>query len=624
MSHYKKITLTLTAILSTALLVAFLVTIPSGFPGPSRVIAAAGNTSAKDADSGVIDSKEEVIYARLAEDGTVEDIYSINILNIVKDGLVNDYGGFTTLKNLSSTAPIHYQDDRVTVEAKAGRFYYQGNLSDQQLPWRVSLDYNLDGATILPSELSGKSGLFELRIKTSVNETITPTFYDHYLLQITITLDTTKCSDITAYGAVFANSGGNKLITFTVMPKKSADLKVTAKVKDFSMEGIQISAVPFTMNIDIPDTSLLTEDLTMLSDAIAQLGDGVGILEDGMKELNSGTTGLYSGSAEFSGGIHKLDASSSELVSGSKSISEALAALSTSLQSSLKGDDLTALLQLPDALTQLSDGLTEISEGMKALSSGYDSAFTAMDSAIRSIPTEDISPEDLLSLTVKNPFNQTLDRLLDYYKAAQTIKYTYVQTEPAFTAVKQSLTDMATSLDTISASLDTVALQLSSPASGSTLSSSIMKLVMGINTLSTNYKEFHEGLKEYTAGVSALSDNYAYLYEGIAALAEGTEKMADGIEALNSGTEELIDKTKDMPSQMEATIDTLLSDYDTSAYTPISFVSEKNEHVSSVQFVLRTAAIQPVKEAKPVASPTDKETVWTRLLNLFQKIDLSE
>lgn len=617
MNKTKVMVFTLTAVLLTVLLVAKSSGMSSMLSKHARVIAAPGNTAVGNTDTGIIASKEEVIYARLAENGTVENIYSINILNVIKDGIISDYGSFESIKNLSSTAPIHYQDDRVTVEARTGRFYYQGNLADRQLPWKVSLDYSLDGEAIQPSELSGKTGLFTLRVKTSANEAINPTFYEHYLLQITITLDTAKCSDITADGAVFTNAGRNRLITFSVMPKRNAELKVTAKVTDFSMEGIQISAVPFTMNIDLPDTTNLTNDLTMLTDAIAQLGDGVGALEDGIMELHSGTSGLYDGSAEFSKGIRKLDSSSAELVSGSKSISDALTALATSIQDSLKGNDIAALLQLPDALSQLSDGLTEISEGMKTLSSGYDGAFTALDAAIKSIPTEDISSEDLQLLTIKNPFNQTLNRLLDYYNAAQTIKYTYARTEPAFTAVKQSLTEITASLDSISASLDSVALQLSSPASGSSLSSSMMQLVTGINALSTNYKEFHEGLKEYAAGVSALSANYEKLDEGIRALSEGTEELAEGIGTLNSGTEELVGRTADIPAQMDETIDTLLSDYDTSGYTPISFVSEKNKHVSMVQFILKTAPIQLIKEPEPVAPPAERETVWTRFLNLF-------
>ncbi len=594
------------------------VTAPAIVTKPDPVIAAAGNNSAENADSGVITSKEEVIYARLAEDGTVQNIYSVNILNIVKDGLVSDFGSYETLKNLSSTAPLNYEGDRMTVEAKTGRFYYQGNLSNRELPWKVSLDYSLDGSALPPSELPGKNGLLELRIKTSANESIDPAFFDHYLLQVTVTLDTVKCSDIIADGAVFANSGSNKLITFSIMPKKAADLLVTAKVKDFSMDGIQISAVPFTMNIDIPETASLTEDLTKLSDAIAQLSDGVGSLEDGMKELNSGTVGLRGGSAKFSQGIHKLDASSSELIAGSRSISDALATLASSLQSSLESNDMAALLQLPDALSQLSDGLTEISEGMKQVSAGYASAYAALDSAIKSIPAEDISPEDLQSLAVKNPFNQTLDQLLAYYKAAQTVKYTYAQTELAFTAVNQNLTKMAASLDTIAASLDTVALQLSSSNSDSALTSSITTLITGINSLSSNYKSFHKGLKEYTTGVATLSANYTKLDEGISELAGGTGKMADGIGTLRRGVEGLVNNTKDMPNQMNESIDALLSDYDTSGFTPVSFVSEKNERVSTVQFVLKTSAIEPMKEPEPVAPPTEKETVWTRFINLFR------
>ncbi len=617
MNRHKKHFFSLTALLLTVLLAVFCVAAPTLITDPP-LAAAADNSAVKNTGTGEISAKEEVVYARLANDGTVKNIYTVNILNVSKEGVISDYGSFSNLKNLSSLAAMNYQGDTLTVDAKPGRFYYQGDLTSKELPWKVSLDYGLDGSNVKSSELSGKSGLLELRIKSSANDKVNSDFYDHYLLQITVTLDTAKCTDITAEGATFANSGSNKLLTFSILPKKDADLLITAKVKDFTMEGVQISAVPFAMNIELPDTSSMTDDLMKLTDAIAQLGDGVGDLEDGIKTLSSGTDGLRSGSARFASGISTLDTSSAQLVSGSKSISDALTTLSASLQNSLQSNDMTALTQLPPAMTQLSDGLKSISGGMKKLSEGYGSTYTALDTAIKSIPVEDIPQEDLQSLAVKNPFNKTLDQLLEYYKAAQTIKYTYVQVSPAFSAVSDNLSKMAGSVDTIASSLDTVALQLTSSMTEQDLTTSITKLVTGINTLSSNYKEFHNGLKKYTAGVSTLSANYAKLNQGINDLAGGTGKIADGAGKLNNGAEELVQQTKDMPSQMDETIDSMLSDYDTSDFTPISFVSPKNEHVSTVQFVLKTAAIEPLKEPEPAAAPKQKETFWTRFLNLFR------
>ena len=43
-------------------------------------------------------------------------------------------------------------------------------------------------------------------------------FYENYMLQISITLDMDKSSDIQAPDAVLANAGKNKVAAYTVLP----------------------------------------------------------------------------------------------------------------------------------------------------------------------------------------------------------------------------------------------------------------------------------------------------------------------------------------------------------------------------------------------------------------------
>ena len=199
--------------------------------------------------------KEEVVYANLSATGQVEQAYVVNSFDLKESSTVVDFGAYDSVENLTNLQPLEQAGNQVSFTADAGKFYYQGNLKDSSLPWNVKITYTLDGVEITPEELAGQSGYLTIHLATTQNGKIDPTFYENYLLQISITLDTDLCEDIQAPNGTFANVGQDKMITFTVLPGSDGDLTVSAQVKDFEMTGISLSAVPYSMAFDLPDTS---------------------------------------------------------------------------------------------------------------------------------------------------------------------------------------------------------------------------------------------------------------------------------------------------------------------------------------------------------------------------------
>jgi len=587
-------------------------------PFHSAVITAQSNApKSKDNSTVEIGSKEEVIYATLSATGMVNQIYAVNILNVQKEGLVSDYGTYSSVENLTSTTNLTNENDIISVTALPGRFYYQGNMTSTTLPWDINITYYLDSSEISADMLAGKSGHLEFVITTKQNKEVDSSFFEHYLLQVSVTLDTNKCDNIIADSATLANAGTDKLLTYTVMPSEDGNISISADVTDFEMKGIELSAVPFSLNIEIPDTSSLSNNMELLSDAITQLSDGMTTLESGVSEMNSGAASLKSGSREFNVGIDKINNKSVELINASSSISAALSTLSTSLKESSGGSDLSKLSELPSGLLQLSSGLDEISSGLTELGSGFSTAYTALSSAIEAIPDTEISTDALQKLSRNNPNDPALNQLLETYKAARTVKATYQMVSSAFTAVVPSLTTMVSSLDTISSSLTKIGTQLATSSEGSDLTASITQLSTGIAMLSDNYKEFHTGLKSYTGGISQLASSYHMLNTGITEFATGTDELYYGIGELSDGTGELKEKTENMPEQIEVAIDDLMADYDTSDYTPISFVSSQNTNVKSVQFVIKTNNIEKMDIPTEESVQKENENFWTRLKDLF-------
>lgn len=96
-------------------------------------------------------------------------------------------------------------------------------------------------------------------------------------------------------------------------------------------------------------------------------------------------------------------------------------------------------------------------------------------------------------------------------------------------------------------------------------------------------------------------------------LSEGTGELENGVGELQNGTAQLYEETKDLPAQMQAEIDNMIQEYDKSDYKLVSFVSQKNEKVSSVQFIIKTESFK-----KRAADETGRTGEEERILDAVE------
>lgn len=146
-----------------------------------------------------------------------------------------------------------------------------------------------------------------------------------------------------------------------------------------------------------------------------------------------------------------------------------------------------------------------------------------------------------------------------------------------------------------------------------------------------NYGAFYQGLLDYTGAVSdaatgakALKLNMNTLYSNVGTLKvsvgnlnDAVRKLYDGTEDLANGTSEFVDKTSNMDSQISDEIDSMTSSITGGDTEVVSFVSDKNANVESVQFVIKTSAIEKAETTANNAVEEVSLTFWQKLLRLF-------
>lgn len=614
-------------------------------------------------------NKEEVVYALLTAQGALKDLYLVNIFTLDQPGIIQDYGRYTDLRNMTTEDAILQDEDSILIKTDAEKLYYQGTLLDAKLPWDISIRYALDGVEYPAAELAGKSGALILTLSITKNANVAESFYDGCALQVSVTLDTMRCSNIVAEGATVANAGKNKQINYTALPGKGLQATIQADVREFEMERISINGLGLALDFDV-NTEEFSESFVELQDAVDQLNsgageladaihelydgagkllrgmddmrngvvefdDGMGELQAGMQEFRDGAMKLADGASEFQDGLRDLRINGYKLVEGSAEIQKGIAALHNGLSGSQSG--VGNIGGLAPGFAQLKGGLGVL----KTLAAGLNGAISALhigdvilqnEAAITAL-SQLGDPEAIAAITALRQSNGVLQGLLQ-------IQNDLIGSPQGLIAATEGLYIAADALD---AGISTLAAALGS----------LPDLIDGIAELNKQYKQFHDGLKQYADGVVQLEEGYVEMYMGIVKMAigsddllrgivklkDGSYELSDGIDEYydglkafrkgigelykgaleySDGTQEFYDETRGLDSEIGDRIDEIMKGI-TGKDVPLrSFASEKNTNIRSVQFVMATEAIKLEEQANISQEEPPTSTFWGKLLDLFK------
>lgn len=208
--------------------------------------------------------KDEVVYASLNQQGQPEQVYVINAFEADEKAQVTDAGSYSQAMPLKEADGFQFQDNQATFVMEPGRFSYQGNLDSTSLPWLFDLSYTLDGQEVAADALSGAEGVLQIRLIVKVNEDLRA-FAEALTLQITFTLDGDRSFNIESEKATYALAGGNRTLSFVVLPGQSAEYLITCQVRDFAMADVQLAGVRMGMDAqmyeDVAASSLVGSPL---------------------------------------------------------------------------------------------------------------------------------------------------------------------------------------------------------------------------------------------------------------------------------------------------------------------------------------------------------------------------
>ncbi|MGN0165438.1 MAG: hypothetical protein ACI39R_04585 [Lachnospiraceae bacterium] len=546
--------------------------------------------------------KEEVIYINLTADGSVKEVYAVNIFG---KGSITDYGNYSYVELLNTTDPISMSGDCITFTSSVDRVYYKGTMESTVIPWNISIKFFIDGKEYSADDVAGKSGKLEIRFSVTENEGATGDFFDSYALQANFTLDTEKCSNIVAPDGTLANVGSKKQISYTMLPGEGIDTVITADVTNFEMEAVSINGVPLSMNIEVDDEELMSqvseliEAVSVLNDGAGELKDGADELKDGVEsELKPGTEELYDGADILYEGMTQLQDGSQTLWEGTESIKDGASQLyegSDSLNQGItlineglnelneKSSELTggsksmkgALLMIQEQLGDVSastEQLDELVNGSAMIMEGIDDlndaivmleanvSFQSYKEAmkINGLDVDELQKSNVKTVAALNNQIEEIDGQVDTLleqEAALNIQIAELVSSGENDTLLAVLQDQKVQLEQSIAQLQASSQQLSGIAiliqgnSGAiigmenyltTINQNIDEIVAGVESLKENYAKIDEAINTLVTNMKTLLVNLAMLKNGIDTLVTEYGKLDAGINEYTEGVAQIV------------------------------------------------------------------------------------
>lgn len=402
-----------------------------------------------------------------------------------------------------------------------------------------------------------------------------------------------------------------------------------------------------------------------LKDGSTELDSGAKKLSEGTIDLDSGANALQNGIQEINQALEQLNNQSGALVEGSAGFKAAL----TEVQSRLGEVALEAdkIQELSAASSEIKKGINELTESLALLNQrvGYDQYKGQVKE--KGLDLDELQAGNQQALGSLNPLMEKMKGFAGKLQGIPGMEAMGAELEE----IIQGLAGMETVLKGNQAALggtkvylDEVAQMINQIYQGSAglnksyaqfdgaiselvdslgqLVGKLPELTGAIDLLVEKYGEFDAGVNQYTDGVAqilvghkgivdgvaslnagtlSLKSGSSMLHDNMGALIQGTTDLYTGSAELADGTAEFKEKTANIDEEVQNEIDATLLELMGDASETVSFVSDKNKNVESVQFVLKTDEIIMDDEVEELV---EKEAVevsfWNKFKSLFSFI----
>lgn len=520
-------------------------------------------------------TKQETVYVKADASGTRKATYVSDWLqNAGNEKNLKDISNLSNIENVKGYEKYTKSGNTLTWKTKGKDIYYRGT-TDQTLPINVQINYELDGQSVTPQEIAGKSGKVKITINYN-NEGETNGLTTPFAVATALDLPTSRFSNIKVTNGAVVSDGQNNAVVGIAFPGLKENLglssvqgvkipdsvTITAKVKNFKLGPTITSASTDVLNraglkdiksfkdLDAAIDKLETASGQLVAGSLAarngsvQLQAGAASLNTGMGSLQSGLSAYTNGVTSAANGGATLAAGSLSLYSGINSLYKQVPTLTNGIGKLYQGSQkLTAAYGDTKTDKTILKGSNDLADGAASVSLGVQTLINSnsqlIDQNISNLQTLEGSIQQTQQLKatltkMKTDEEAILGQNKDDTGAKTAIGYA--------NAILNNMNENAATTDKgLEANLKQVQdgikqLQATKTALAAQ-NSSVNQLKVGAASVASGAKTLNESLNQVAQGTKDLND-------GLAKLNGSTGTLTSGVDQLNSGSKKLADGSK--------------------------------------------------------------------------------
>lgn len=331
-------------------------------------------------------SYDEAYYATLDYYGGLDHGSIVKTYRMNGNSAITDYGVYDTVNNLTDDAAPSLTDGKVafSFDTAPDTFYFEGVTAQpyNEMPWSISLSYQLNGAPVLAENLPGKTGLIEIDLDLVPNAKASDYMKHNYVLMATTAFNNSDITSVAAPGAMVQLVGNLRTVIFAALPGEEQHYSICVGSEDFSFDGMIFMLMPATLE-QMNQISDLRETKQDMEDSYNDISDSLDNILDNL----DGLSGSLNGTADSLEGLSKatgnIFASHDALSSSATGAINSLDSLSGAL-TPLTGDLSTASKALTDITTQMT-ALTDTAVSMKTQLSQTRAHITALQTDLENL-----------------------------------------------------------------------------------------------------------------------------------------------------------------------------------------------------------------------------------------------
>lgn len=455
-------------------------------------------------------SKDETVYVIAGADGSVQKIIVSDwIKNTLGSNTISDKSELTDIENVKGDESYTLGNDNARIwDAQGKDIYYRGNI-EKELPVGLSVTYKLDGKTVSPTELAGKSGKVTIRFDYSNRQYEyveidgqKEKIYVPFAMLTGILLDNDVFTNVEVTNGKLINDGSRTAVIGIAFPGLQDNLSIPIEKMEIP-DYVEITADAKNFALDMTITLAANE---LFNETDADYLNSIGDLSGSLGEMTYAMEQLMDGSSQLYNGLSTLLEKSEELVEGIDKLTTGAEALKTGA-----GDLDAGASRLQTGAAQLSEGLNTLVSNNDTLNGGAGQVFeTLLSTASAQLAAAGL---DIPALTIDN-YADMLTRVI---------------------ASLDETSEGAKSVISLKASLD----------SYNAFYLGLQSYTAGVSQAAAGAGELKNGTDDLKSGTSKLSAGAAELYSGILTLKNGAPALVDGITQLRDGAMQLSDGMKE-------------------------------------------------------------------------------